>query len=104
MLDSTASPACPACLAPMEAQLVPLHADPAHSRERYFVTAYRCLRAAEHGHLVPCENDCGELVPNPQFHYSYTDGLLGSGRWSCFPKQQVRAALGRVLDELEAAP
>lgn len=50
-----------------------------------YVEVWTCPNVANHGTKVPCANGCGELVPNDQYHYSYTEGLIGSGRWSCFP-------------------
>lgn len=50
-----------------------------------YIEVWECPNVANHGKLVPCANGCGEDVPNNQFHYSYTEGALGSGRWSCFP-------------------
>lgn len=52
-----------------------------------YVQVYQCAYRESHGTLVPCGNRCGEEVRNPREHYSFTEGLIGSGRWSCIPKR-----------------
>lgn len=77
---------CPTCQTELESQLVP-HGTGGGD----FTQVWRCPNAANHGIPVECANDCGEMVPNVRYHYSYTPGLLGSGRWSCFPRRRCTA-------------
>lgn len=78
---------CPECQTELQSELSPYGLDGGGT----YVVVLRCPNVAMHGTTVPCENDCGEQVLNPRQHYSYTPGLIGSGRWRCFPKRQVNA-------------
>lgn len=73
---------CPECHTELQMGLAPYSSDDGST----YIQVWTCPNAARHGKLVLCANDCGVLVPNPRYHYSYTPGLLGSGRWCCFPK------------------
>jgi len=73
---------CPNCYAELRERLV-------EDGEGYYSTKYTCPNAANHGKTVKCGNNCGKEVPNSQFHYHYTPGLIGSGGWVCFPKSFV---------------
>jgi len=70
--------------------MVPADAVKGSPAEGAYTEVWVCPNAANHGGTVECEH-CGEQVPGPQFHYSYTPGLLGSGRWNCFPTAAHRA-------------
>lgn len=68
---------CPDCSTEMVTKLVPRWNEDAYDE------IYHCPNVENHGKTVECTN-CGEQVKSNNQHYSYTPGLLGSGRWSCF--------------------
>lgn len=84
----------------MEEVLVPSVRALHQATQTVYMLGYACPREQEHGKSVECENGCGQAVPNPKYHYSYTPGLLGSGRWSCFSKRRVDEEAERLGFEL----
>lgn len=68
-----------------------------------FTLLYNCPNAEQHGKTVMCENGCGEKVLRRRQHYSSTQGVIGSGRWSCIrrPDPEMYAAFALEPPELK---
>lgn len=78
---------CPICAVRLESRLEVYDDDP----DGPFVQLWRCPNRGKHGIPAECDNGCGEPVLNPRQHYSSVSGLIGSGRWMCWPKREFQA-------------
>jgi len=60
-----------------------------------YVPSWGCSNVTNHPvTVVPCLNECGELVSDANEHYTFREGVLGSGHWQCVPlKTQQQATV-----------